>query len=408
MRCLLSSAFLCLFCLVCAENTSADVRVRLKWTGSVFEIPDSDLINPITGPELFDQSMTLRVDWEHRFGKWSLLADPYFSIVKGESIEVQNDVISSHVDLENPDARKRFELSKYTSHGGDSQSIIGLNRFALRYQDSSTALTIGRQALTWGSGIVFNPLDMFNPFSLTAVDRDYKTGADLVLFEKLFEGGNELQALYIARRDPYLSSSKVSTTALKWHAFKGDFDYEFVVGVNYEEQVFGAMMRFPFFGSLIRTDLLSTCDDESCVASGMVNIDRALTIGKLPIYVFAEVFHSGYGEKSLSNEIVSLPLLDRIGRGELFTLMRDYLAFGANSVFHAQWSSTVSVVSNLNDRSGQIQTFFTYEPSDASRVQFGVILPVGNEKGEFGQREIVDDMTSGGGANAFVSFAYYL
>ena len=60
------------------------------------------------------------------------------------------------------------------------------------------AVTVGRQAVSWGSGIVFQPLDPFNPFAPTAVDRDYKAGDDLVLIERLFDNGHDAQLLRVS------------------------------------------------------------------------------------------------------------------------------------------------------------------------------------------------------------------
>ena len=37
--------------------------------------------------------------------------------------------------------------------------------------------------MSWGNGLVFQPMDLFNPFTPTAVDRDYKPGNDLLLVE---------------------------------------------------------------------------------------------------------------------------------------------------------------------------------------------------------------------------------
>ena len=33
---------------------------------------------------------------------------------------------------------------------------------------------VGRQAVTWGNGLIFNPMDLFNPFSPVDIERDYK------------------------------------------------------------------------------------------------------------------------------------------------------------------------------------------------------------------------------------------
>ncbi|MEE2960919.1 MAG: hypothetical protein VYA34_09250 [Myxococcota bacterium] len=39
-------------------------------------------------------------------------------------------------------------------------------------------ITLGRQAITLGTAYFWNPLDVFQPFSSTSIDRDYKSGVD--------------------------------------------------------------------------------------------------------------------------------------------------------------------------------------------------------------------------------------
>ena len=62
-----------------------------------------------------------------------------------------------------------------------------LDRLSVTFQPYWGTLQIGRQALTWGNGFLFNPMDLFNPFSPTQIDREYKPGDDMVsiLFNKL-------------------------------------------------------------------------------------------------------------------------------------------------------------------------------------------------------------------------------
>ena len=60
---------------------------------------------------------------------------------------------------------------------------------------------MGRQAVSWGNGMVFQPLGLFSPFAPTTVDRDYKAGDDLLLVERLFANGSDLQLLLVGRRD---------------------------------------------------------------------------------------------------------------------------------------------------------------------------------------------------------------
>ena len=75
-----------------------------------------------------------------------------------------------------------------------------LDRLSLTFTPSWGLVRIGRQAVTWGNGLVFNPMDLFNPFAPTAVQRDYKIGEDMA-YAQVPIGMAETQLLYLPRRD---------------------------------------------------------------------------------------------------------------------------------------------------------------------------------------------------------------
>ena len=86
------------------------------------------------------------------------------------------------VDQPVSDDRRLFDLTHVISDTDDRLIYHRLDRFNLTWTPDWGTLLLGRQALTWGDGLVFNPMDLFNPFAPTAVKRDYKVGDDMALF----------------------------------------------------------------------------------------------------------------------------------------------------------------------------------------------------------------------------------
>jgi hypothetical protein len=106
------------------------------------------------------------------------------------------------------------------------------------------------------------------------------------------------------------------------------------------------------------------------------------------------------------------PLLDRLGRGELFNLMRDYLAAGITHEWHPLWNQNLALIGNLHDGSALLQTQVTYEPGDHQRLQAGVVIPLGGAGDEFGGVPLATDVdggqiTTGGGARGYLRWVYY-
>jgi hypothetical protein len=73
------------------------------------------------------------------------------------------------------------ELSEADSSQEDKKDelfIYELDRAVLAYQFKKTDFSLGRQAIEWGAGRFWQPMNVFGAFSPTALDTDYKGGID--------------------------------------------------------------------------------------------------------------------------------------------------------------------------------------------------------------------------------------
>ena len=57
--------------------------------------------------------------------------------------------------------------------------IASIDRAQLTYKNDSFRASLGRFPNSWGRGLVFQPLDVFNAFAPTRVDREFKRGKRL-------------------------------------------------------------------------------------------------------------------------------------------------------------------------------------------------------------------------------------
>jgi hypothetical protein len=62
------------------------------------------------------------------------------------------------------DDRRILDLSHNISERNDRVIAHRLDRLYLSHTSEKTVLKIGRQAVSWGNGIIYNPVDFFNPF----------------------------------------------------------------------------------------------------------------------------------------------------------------------------------------------------------------------------------------------------
>jgi hypothetical protein len=100
------------------------------------------------------------------------------------------------------DDRRLMDLT-HTIKEEDSWFLLQrLDRLYLALNWQWGSVRVGRQAVTWGNGFVFNPMDLFNPFPPTSIDRDYKVGDDMINAQFSLPHSGDIQLLYVARRNP--------------------------------------------------------------------------------------------------------------------------------------------------------------------------------------------------------------
>ena len=381
-------------------HAQSDLTTRFKWFSSAAALPATDVQRGESGTPAYDHNADLRVLVRREAGRLRFIGDYSLTWVAGDSFAFGD---SSHLD-ERPteDSSRRMNLTQTLGEGSRHLTVHRFDRLAVEYRNAGLAITVGRQAVSWGSGHVFQPMDLFNPFAPTAVDRDYKPGDDIVLVERAF-AHSTLQLLHVARRD----ASDHSYAAM-WHGFLGATEVELLAARHYRDDLLGITLKMPLGPTILRADIVgSRLDhDGSRRVSGIVNIDSAFQLFQRTGLLFAEYFRNDFGVDTLTSELPT-PLMDRLARGELFNVMRDYLAAGASYQWHPLWAQHLVWIGNLNDQSSLVQTSLTYEPSDSARVQAGLVAALGGAGGEFEGIPGDDDTTTGGGARAFIRVLYY-
>ena len=294
---------------------------------------------------------------------------------------------------------------------GTNHSLIALiDRAQLTYKNNSFRASLGRFPNSWGRGLVFQPLDVFNAFAPTLVDREFKRGNDSLLIEYAFKSDAEFQVLTTVRKRLVEIRRPSNTFAVKFSIPIGMAEFETVGAIHYGDEIFGVSTALPVADIVVRTDVVRTCLDQAdCHISGVLNIDYTFSLLGSPIYVFGECFYNGIGVKDLSPGYSALSKAHtrRLDRGDLFSLGRNLLAVGAHVSWHPLWNQTITVLTNTNDKSTLLQTYVSFAPTDHANVNFGVRLPFGDTNEEFGELIVDDELTVGGVAGVFAEFIYY-
>lgn len=401
--------WLCLITLVIGANVAADSRLRVKLAGEYNSLSSEDVVaDQYNKTSLQNLQSNVRYMYEKKTAQWSFEFHGLgHGVVRNVSYFAED---SSNVQLVNPQPSGYLDFSTDLASGSRHSVSAYVDRLRLSYRSKKWRVTVGRLPVSWGRGIVYQPLDVFNAYPPTAIDREFKPGNDSLIVERLFNEGSELQFLSTLRDGQNGSSNNTSTHVFKGYFATAESEFDLIFGQHWDETIVGLSVASPISSILIRADIVFTCiDNESCTTSGVVNADYSLGIMGGLVYTFAEYFHNGFGVTSSNKKASDLPerLLDGMQRGEIYAFGKHLFATGASVTWHPLWSQSISLLVNANDLSLLFQTNVSYIPTDNVNLTFGIRVPIGDTNEEFGAIELEKGTTTGGNTGLFCEFSYY-
>jgi hypothetical protein len=361
-----------------------------------FQLFDPDEIGALlVGEKVYLNTGDFRLNTAFRHGAFDVTAQGQLFVLQGNLLEARNDprlgdLGSSLFPLPDPsDSHQALDLS-WTMTEGDSHLVFGrMDRLSVGFTQGPLALRLGRQALSWGNGLVFQVLDLFNPFPPNAVDKEYKPGSDMLTAQWLFSNGDDLQGIAVPRRadrsQPLTAAE--SSAALKWRHLQGSLQIELLGSRHYRDTVAGLGLSGNLAGGVWRLDLAESFTHEgAAVTSLLVNYDRSWVWAGKNLYGFVEYFRNGFGETSFDQGIEALDprLLDRLRRGELFSLGRDELAGGLRFEWTPLTRLEPTVLVDLHDPSAYLLLHLHHDWRQNLVLDAGVQLGLGGHATEYG------------------------
>ena len=288
------------------------------------------------------------------------------------------------------DDHRLFDLTKTIDSDDSGILYHRLDRLSLTWLPDWGAVTLGRQALTWGNGLIFNPMDLFNPFRPTDFNRDYKTGDDMALVRIRASTLGEFQFLGAPRRDPQSRDVEwdQSSVAGKFHFTRGTTEFDLMLARHYEDGVFGAGAMGYLFNAAWRADatwtLLDSESDRSGFLSVVANLDYSWVWKGKNFHGLIEGYYNGLGDDDYADTLADPAVSDRLSRGEMFTLGQTYLAGQVRMEAHPLVNLYLLFFANVADPSGVAQPRVVWDISQSLRCIAGASLYFGGSGTEFG------------------------
>lgn len=364
--------------------------------------PSDSLFRDLYGSTSLDAVADLRLNLEYRKNGWMFAGDYQLRALNGETARAPDD------------RRRLFDLSSTFTEGTESAVLHRLDRLWLGYSTERTVVRFGRQVLSWGNGLFYAPMDLVNPFDPAAVDTEYKTGDDMLYVQVAHGSGADLQAAHVIRRNPVDGDvdSGFATTAVKYHGFAGEGEFDVMVARHYGDPVVGLGGSRPVGGASLSGDIVVTDTDTNTVLQGSLNLSYSWTAFEKNMSGSIEYHFNGFGQHASRYDPASLAsnpdLLDRLERGESFALGRHYLAGSVLVELTPLWTVAPVLLMNVRDASALLQLTTNYSVSDNTTLLASLNVPAGPNGSEFGGPDAgIPGRFLSGDVGVFVQVAWY-
>ena len=334
----------------------------------------------------FDQDANLRLKAEKRDGSWDYKVHYEVGALYGNTLEASRSISLPFGTYGLPNDNNRlFNLTATIYDEGRAAVVHRLDRASVGYAKENFVFRAGRDAISWGNGLVFQPMDIFNPFAPTAVDKEYKPGDDMLYAQWLHASGNDLQIILVPRRNSGGTvDSASSSLAAKYRVQVGSVETDLLLARHYDESLFGLGTAIDWRGAVVRGDSIVSDTAGGTVVSGVTNISYSWVWAKHNVSGFAEYYRNGFGLSNRNYTALPAALTDRLSRGELYNVGQDYAAGGLTIELTPRWQFSPTLFWNLNDGSALWQFGGNYDWKENATVLLGGIVPVGPQGTEFG------------------------
>ena len=406
------------------ENLSPEWGGHIRLQGVASWPPTQSYYGPVGTDEYNDGYSDFRLKNKIYFGNWGYFVTHYEASAQGGDTRRKNSALqkmypqlfASGIMPGAPinDDRRLFDLTKTISSDNDYIIYHRLDRLFLGWQPDWGSVRIGRQALTWGNGMLFNPMDLFNPFSPTDFTRDYKVGDDMV-FTQISTDNTGWQFLYVPRRDPATRDImwEDSSVAGKLHLVKGTTEFDLMAAKHYKDYVTvlgatGYLGDAAWRLNATWTFMQGDYRDKEGYLSLVANVDYSWVWWGKNCYGWIEFYFNGLGKDDYEAALADPNITERVARGELFTLGRTYLDVELKIELHPLFTVYCTVINNLHDPSGILQPRGVWSVTQNTEILFGANIGYGAEGTEYGGVRIPGTtLHNTPSPNAYLRYTYY-
>ncbi|MFT5681719.1 MAG: hypothetical protein ACI8RZ_002625 [Myxococcota bacterium] len=259
-----------------------------------------------------------------------------------------------------------------------------MDRLLLKARLPGVDLTIGRQPVSFGSGLFFTPMDLVNPFTPATIDTEYKPGVDSVRADAYFGMSQVTAVVAYVESDATLSEyletdgalGDALAAALYGQTTLGVTDLSILLGQIHGDSVFGlgaagGIGPVGLHGE--GTATLPADDAEDPFARAVIG---AMVVPIENLSLSAEGYMQTLGADDAADYLTQLSS-ERYLRGELWAAGRFYGALSVGYQITPLIGSSVAIIANLEDPSMLLSPGLSWSVSGNADVLAGAYVGIG-------------------------------
>lgn len=270
------------------------------------------------------------------------------------------DLSDYHIDEQSPSRTTRW--------------FYEIDRFAINYQLNQHTLSLGRQAIDFGSGRIWQAFNVFGAFRPTDLDTVYKQGIDAFQWRYYPESLTSMTFTYVlSAKDSTFRDSLL----LAYQSLVGEtWQMGLLAGQVLNQNLIGLSLENDYRGLGYRGELVfyQSRLDDNIETHGIVGIDYQWENG---LFMIAEMYYNDFAAKDASDLLFTTnPLLEagiftqlsRMGLGVVISKELTPLTQGSLTTLFSPLSQGQSTLHQLA---------FTTSLSDNTELVFGLLVSTG-------------------------------
>jgi hypothetical protein len=301
-------------------------------------------------------------------------------VAPGLALDLQYDnelLFGSYLDTAEFRALKDRESLQYWRadanyvERGDVYGRHRLHRAAVTLTRGNVDLKLGRQRIAWGTGRFWSPLDILNPVSPLALEREERVGVDAALLEAKL-GPLSRASLVLAPAPDRGSPSR----AVQWHGNAAGVDASLVAGRLLGLDIVGVDVASQIGDLGVRAEA-ARLDPGGGPGFNrwMAGADYAFATG---LTLSAELYYNGAGTRDPAGYDFT-----GLRAGRVASLATRYAGLYASYEITPLLKWTTYAVLNTDDRSHAIDSRLVWSIAPATDLTFGVQHFTGTAGSEF-------------------------